>query len=262
MVNVGVDRHTSITSRHAPLLAALLVASVLSAGQARDTRADEPPPPLAGVVIAVDAGHNGGNAAHAARIARLVWVGTRWKPCDRAGTTTVSGYTEHRFNFRVALRVKVRLEALGATVYLTRTTDTGWGPCVTTRGRFGEKVGADLTVSIHADGSSRSHRGFFVMRPASIAGYTDDIYRSSARLARAVRTGLGDIGLPMANYYTRTGIKVRNDLGTLNLSDVPVVEVELGNMKNASDARRMKSSSGRDRYAAGLVAGIRVYLGK
>ena len=36
--------------------------------------------------------------------------------------------------------------------------------------------------------------------------------------------------------------------------------VELGNMKNAGDAGRMKSSTGRDRYAAGLVAGIRIFL--
>jgi N-acetylmuramoyl-L-alanine amidase len=38
--------------------------------------------------------------------------------------------------------------------------------------------------------------------------------------------------------------------------------VELGNMKNSTDATRMKLASGRDRYAAGLVAGIRLFLGK
>jgi N-acetylmuramoyl-L-alanine amidase len=133
---------------------------------------------------------------------------------------------------------------------------------VTTRGRFGAKVGADLLVSIHADGSASSHRGFFVMRPALVTGYTDDIYSSSSRLAKAMRSGLLATGLPMANYYTTTGIKVRSDLGTLNLSNVPAVELELGNMKNASDARRMKSLAGRAQYAAGVVAGIRVYLGR
>ena len=46
------------------------------------------------------------------------------------------------------------------------------------------------------------------------------------------------------------------------MSDVPVVMVELGNMKNASDATRMSAAVGRDRYAAGLVAGIRRYLGR
>jgi N-acetylmuramoyl-L-alanine amidase len=46
------------------------------------------------------------------------------------------------------------------------------------------------------------------------------------------------------------------------MSDVPVVMVELGNMKNYGDALRMTSTTGRDRYAAGLVAGIRRYLGR
>jgi len=100
------------------------------------------------------------------------------------------------------------------------------------------------------------------MRPGLVEGYTDDIHARSARLARALRAGLLDAGLPIANYYTDTGIRQRIDLGTLNLSDVPVVMLELGNMKNASDARRMTSRAGRDRYARGVVAGIRRYLNR
>jgi len=218
--------------------------------------------PLAGITIAVDPGHNGGNATHIAQISRRVWTGTGWRPCATVGTTTVSGYPEHRFNFAVALRVKARLEALGATVRLTRPSDTGVGPCVDVRGRFGTKVGADLAVAIHADGSASSHRGFYVMRPGLVRGYTDDIVGSSATLARALRAGLVEAGLPIANYYASVGIRARTDFATFNLSDIPVVMVELGNMKNAGDARRMKSTTGRDRYAAGIVAGIRIYLGR
>ena len=77
-----------------------------------------------------------------------------------------------------------------------------------------------------------------------------------------MRTGLVEAGLKIANYYATSGIKRRTDLGTLNMSDVPVVMVELGNMKNASDARRMTSPTGRAQYARGLVAGIRAYLGR
>jgi N-acetylmuramoyl-L-alanine amidase len=100
------------------------------------------------------------------------------------------------------------------------------------------------------------------MRPGLIRGYTDDIVTRSARLARALRTGLVGAGLPIANYYASHGIVTRTDLGTLNMSDVPAVMVELGNMKNPGDAARMRSAGGRDRYAKGLVAGIRVYLGR
>ncbi len=217
--------------------------------------------PLAGIVIAIDPGHNGGNAAHPGRIAQRVWIGNGRKACNTTGTATRSGYPEHRFAFSVARQLKSRLEALGATVMLTRTNDSGVGPCVDVRGRFGAKVHADLTVSIHADGSAVGHRGFVVMKPGRVPGYTTDILAASARLALAMRTGLLATGLPIANYYARHGIVSRTDLGTLNMSDVPVVMVELGNMKNAGDAARMTGATGRARYAAGLLAGIRGYLG-
>ena len=218
--------------------------------------------PLQGIVIALDPGHNGGNAAHATEIARKVWIGNGWKPCNKVGTSTRSGYPEHRFDFLVAKAVRTRLQALGATVFMTRTTNDGWGPCIDERGKFGEKVGAALLLSIHADGASSAYRGFFVMKPGLVDGFTDDIVAASAALATAMRRGLLDAGLPIANYYATNGIKTRTDLGTLNWSDVPAVTVECGNMKNSADAARMTTASGRATYAAGLVAGIRRYLGK
>ena len=36
--------------------------------------------PLSGIVIALDPGHNGGNAAHAAEIRQPVWIGNGYKP--------------------------------------------------------------------------------------------------------------------------------------------------------------------------------------
>lgn len=218
--------------------------------------------PLAGVVIALDPGHNGGNASHAAQIRKRVWIGNGHKPCNQVGTSTRSGYPEHAFTFDVALRVKAGLEGLGAKVHLTRTTNTGVGPCVDVRGKFGEKVGADLAVSIHGDGSSPSHRGFFVMRPGLVVGFTDDIRAESGLLAAAMRNGLADAGLPVANYYATNGLITRTDLGTLNWSDVPIVMIELGNMKNATDAARMTSRAGRTQYADGVVLGIRRYLSR
>ena len=45
--------------------------------------------------------------------------------------------------FRLARAVEQRLEALGATVRMTRNTnsETRWGPCVDARGQFGKSVG-------------------------------------------------------------------------------------------------------------------------
>jgi N-acetylmuramoyl-L-alanine amidase len=242
------------------VLAVLLAAGALAAGPpaAQATGAL----PLDGIVIVLDPGHNGGNAAHSDQISRKVWIGTRWKPCNQVGTETIGGYPEHRFNWAIAKRVRDSLEALGATVHLTRTSDDGWGPCVDARGLLGGTVGADLTVSIHADGSLSGNRGFFVMRPGLVTGWTDDIRGRSARLARALRDGLAGKGLPIANYYATSGLITRTDLGTLNWSDVPIATVELGNMRNPHDAARMQRAAGKDRYAAGIIRGIRLYLAR
>ena len=57
-------------------------------------------------------------------------------------------------------------------------------------------------------------------------------------------------------------MNVRSDLGTLNMSDVPVAMIEIGNMRNSGDARQMTSTSGRARYADAVVRGIRTFLGR
>jgi len=63
------------------------------------------------------------------------------------------------------------------------------------------------------------------------------------------------LDFPVANYIAGgDGLDVRSDLGSLHLSDVPTVMVELGNMRNAAEARVMTSPKGRTRYASGLVA--------
>lgn len=241
------------------VLAAAVLASLAMAPAARPVAASLP---LAGIVIEIDPGHDGGNASHPAYINRLVWIGNAWKACDTVGTSTRSGWPEHRFTWLVANVVKSQLQALGATVVLSRPSDTGYGPCITTRATLATRVHARLKVSIHADGAPTYDHGFFVMRPGLVRGYTDDILSSSYTLAKAVRSGLVKAGLRIANYYATTGIIARTDLGGLNLSDVPAVMVELGNMRNSGDAARMLASAGRTQYASGLVAGIRLFLGR
>jgi N-acetylmuramoyl-L-alanine amidase len=253
-------RRPLVATALAALLAVIVAAPVGAATRPISERVS--PTPLRGIVIAIDPGHNGGNASHTAEIARRVWIGTMWKPCNQTGTSTKAGYAEHRFNLLVSQGVKRRLEDLGATVRMTRTTNDGWGPCVDVRGRFGATVKAALLVSIHADGAASSARGFHILKPASIVGWTDDIVTASSRLATAMRTGMRSAGIPQANYYTTTGIKARRDLGTLNHADVPAILVECGNMKNGTDAARMTSSDGRAKYADGIVAGILEYFGK
>jgi len=47
-----------------------------------------------------------------------------------------AGYPEHKFNWDVALRVGELLLANGVNAKLTRTNDTGVGPCVDAAARW------------------------------------------------------------------------------------------------------------------------------
>jgi N-acetylmuramoyl-L-alanine amidase len=120
---------------------------------------------------------------------------------------------------------------------------------------------ADAAISIHADGGPPGGRGFHVIYPPSIEGLTDDIARRSYRLALAVRAAYVRVtGLPYATYTGRNGLDRRSDLGGLNLSDVPKVFVEAGNMRNEADASLLVSSSFRGRIARALALGLAAYL--
>jgi N-acetylmuramoyl-L-alanine amidase len=194
------------------------------------------------------------------------------KPCNTTGTATDAGYPEASFAWDVAVRLRERLRALGAVVRMTRHSNRQdrWGPCVDERGRAGNRLAdgsaADLKLSIHADGAvlrspaGRAH-GFHVIAPADRRPWTHDIYRSSRRLALATRAALLDRGLVRATYVAGgDGLDVRRDLATLNLSDVPTVMVELGNMRDRGDARLMTRPHWRQRCAGGLATAIRRFL--
>ena len=216
-----------------------------------------PAPPLTGIVVNVDPGHNPGNAAHASQVNRIVARGPIRKACDTTGTATNAGYPEWRFTGQLATRVARRLRLQGATVTFTRANGVpAWGPCVTTRADLGNR--ANVSISLHADGAPAGVRGFHVIRPGFVRGWTGDISTRSLALATQVRDGLRALrgGIPPSTYAGRDGIDVRTDLGGLTLSDVPKVMVEHGNMRNGTDARLLASPAEQERIAAALTAAI------
>lgn len=213
-----------------------------------------------GAVIAIDPGHNGGNFRHPDEINRQVDAGTLRKACDTTGTQTDGGYTEAAYNLDVARRLARILTRAGAEVVLTRTTDDGWGPCITERAAVANRANADVAVSIHADGGPADGRGFHVIYPPPVEGLTDDVADESRRLALALRAAYRTTGMPQATYIGEAGLDVRTDLGGLNLSDVPKVLLETGNMRNAEDAALLESPAFRRRAAAAIARGLDAYL--
>lgn len=236
---------------------AIALVAVMSPVQATDV--------LDGRVILLDPGHQLGNSnpKFSTNMAQKKFNGTSVKGCNTTGTATNSGYPEVTFNWKVAQDLKGLLEARGAQVYLTRDTNSrnAWGPCVWDRAKQANRIGADVMINIHADGASSRSKGFFVIAPGLVKGWTEDVVAPGRKLAKSMISGMTKAGAPPANYISNQLMISTNTTG-LNFSNVPSVTVELGNMRNKSDARRMQSSKGQRLYADWLLAGIETYFSR
>lgn len=220
---------------------------------------------LTGRTVVIDPGHNPRNRDHTREINRQVDIGTGHKACDTTGTATDSGYAEARFTLDVSHRLRTLLEAQGAKVILTQDDDRPFGPCVDERARIGNEAGADAVVSVHADGSAAGNRGFHVILPARVRGGDAD----TSKIVAPSR----DLGIRIAGKFVRTtgsapsnyiggntGLDTRKDLGGLNLSSVPKVFIECGNMRDPKDAALLMSADWRQKAALGIAEGISSHL--
>jgi len=216
--------------------------------------------PLVGKVVGIDPGHNGDNYADPAYIDRLVWNGREQETCDTTGTETRSGYTEARFNMNLARYLAGDLHDEGATVVLTRTTNTGIGPCVTQRAKILNLAHADVAIDIHADGGPPGGRGFTILEPVA-DGPNDHVIAASERLGHDVLERYRRLtGMPQSTYDGTNGVSFRNNLAGLNLTTVPKVLIECGNMRNATDASLLEQSSLQRRAAKAIAEAIVEYL--
>lgn len=214
---------------------------------------------LEGRTIVLDPGHNGG--ASTAFNNKLVPAGNgRRKACNTSGTATSNGVPEHTINWRLAQALKATLQDAGARVVLTRTSDDGAGPCVNQRAAVGNDERADAAVSLHADGSDAAGaRGFHVIRSTTMTGGAR-VQAESTALADAVVAQFDAI-MPRSNYLGGgTATTPRDDIAGLNLSRVPAVMLEAGNLRNATDAAKLTDPAFVQTQAAAIRRALEAYF--
>ncbi|MFI9718535.1 N-acetylmuramoyl-L-alanine amidase [Streptomyces sp. NPDC052396] len=220
---------------------------------------------LKGKVVVIDPGHNIHNQDHPTEINQQVEMGNGRKECDTTGTATNSGYAEATFSLDVAHRIRRILQAQGATVTLTHDGDRPYGPCVDERAEIGNRAHADAAVSVHADGAPAGDRGFHVILPAPLKNGqvdTTPIVGPSRALGERIAGDFVRVtGSAPSNYVGKgTGLDVRDDLGGLNLSKVPKVFIECGNMRDPDDAAQLTDDAWREKAAQGIANGISDFL--
>ncbi|WP_372435977.1 N-acetylmuramoyl-L-alanine amidase family protein [Williamsia soli] len=222
---------------------------------------------LAGKTIFLDPGHQGSAAGN--DLNKPVPDGRGGtKPCQTTGATSPDGIAEHTVNWDITQLVKAGLESQGAKVVLSRQDDTGWGGCIDERANAANASKADIAVNIHADstspGTDAAKSGFHIIVPElPIPDATVNEVQSGPgrKAAEQMRDAFKAAGLVPANYAgAQDGLQTRADVAAVNLTKVPDVFAELGNLSNPTDAATLSSKDGQLKYAVGLVDGILRFL--
>jgi N-acetylmuramoyl-L-alanine amidase len=87
------------------------------------------------------------------------------------------------------------------------------------------------------------------------------VIASSARFGRVLkRAFLAGTTMPVSTYDGVAGFQPRDDLAGLNLTTEPKVLIEVGNMRNATDAAMMISASFQRRAARVMASAIITFL--
>lgn len=192
-------------------------------------------PGLKGKIIALDAGHGGSDT----------------------GAIGPTGVTEKGVTLRVAKALQKLLQAEGATVLMTRTTDTEVSPKkanasdveeLQARCDVGNDGNADIFISMHMDSFTNS-------TPSGTTGYYyTKGSKASQRLAQYVSEGVvtalgtGNRGNKSCNFYV------------VKHTDMPATLVEMAFISNDKEEKLMNSEAGINRAAEGILNGLRRFF--
>lgn len=189
---------------------------------------NSPTLPLSGKVIVLDAGHGGSDSGA---------IG----PMYTTGIKTL----EKNLTLQTVKLLAVKLNALGAKVVLTRSSDVYVS--LEDRVTISKQNNADAFVSIHYNSSVAS----------TVTGLENFYYHSwDIPLATAIHTSLiNAINLPDRRVYY-------NDLHVLRENTRPSTLVELGFISNPLELALIKTQSYQDKATTAIKDGIMTFFGK
>ena len=192
--------------------------------------------PLAGKVVGIDPGHNGLNYSAPGVIDQPVFNGTGLRAVRHDGHGDRQRLHRGAVQLRRGHLPAGRPRGGGGHRRADPARQRRRGAVRHDPGRHHQRAHADVAVDIHADGGPPGGRGFSVLEPVA-DGPNDGVVGSSAAFAGLLRDAfVAGTPMPVSTYDGVDGLQPRNDLAGLNLTTVPKVLIECGNMRNATDA--------------------------
>lgn len=198
----------------------------------------KPSSSLSGYTIMLDPGHGGVDGGAGCAV------------------SSTSFGTEKHINLSIATKVKELLEAEGAKVVMTRTTDK-W-VCYTDRNSAVRNQNPDMFISIHCDSSAS----------ASAMGTSAYYYRAySQPLAKAVHERL--VNAYKNEIYKNEDNTIKNKVSrganfyafrVARVEECPAILIEYGFVSNTQECQVLQTAANRDILAAATVEGIKDYI--
>ena len=173
------------------------------------------------------------------------------------GTTGVAtGVTEYILNLDIGMKLKTELQNRGYTVYMTRTShDVNISN--KERAEYGNSVGADAVIRIHANSSDNSSvKGAETLSPSSKNPYISHLAKASQKLGKCVIDAYCK-----ATGFKNRGMKTDDTMTGINWSEIPVTIIELGFMSNAEEDKAMQDSTMQNNMVQGIANGLDDYFG-
>ncbi len=171
------------------------------------------------------------------------------------GAIGPTGLMEKNVTLPISMKLKKALEAKGAKVYMTRTTDVDvYGPNASgpdelqARVDVGTRSKSDLFISVHINSFSNPSVG-------GIATYYYEKTQYDTRLANRIQTTIAD----ESGFGGDRGIQPGN-LYVLRRSLMPAVLVELGFISNPKEEALLKKDSVQQDFADEIASGVENYF--
>ncbi|MEH7124282.1 MULTISPECIES: SH3 domain-containing protein [unclassified Bacillus (in: firmicutes)] len=181
---------------------------------------------LLGKHVIIDAGHGGKDA----------------------GAVGPTGLKEKDVNLGTALILKEELEAYGAIVTLTRSTDIFLE--LSQRTDIANRSQADAFISIHGDSFSSTSKG--------TTTYYNSTVNFNGPRSKTLGTAIQKNMVSSMNTYNR-GVKEQS-FYVNRMNDLPSVLVELAFISNPNEEALLKTTAFRKKAAVGITKGLEEYF--
>ena len=170
-----------------------------------------------------------------------------------------NGLVEKDITLDIANRLRTQLQNLGATVRMSRTSDTAVS--IDSRINASNSFGANIFVSIHCNSaSSTSANGIETLVGDKASQNTIKLAqqvsaRLASRLGASLRSGIAT-GVKRAPADTGRYVKVVDPAHNKAWAILP----EILFLSNANDATKLKSATNRQAAAEAIASGINLFV--